>query len=160
MVEDYTEFLSPSRLKIAEAEDKQALFEKSDSSGPKTFGVNCSLEIPFLFTTNWGNWNDQLTPLASAKLHRPLWVPVMLRVSFIQPFFFRLSWQAAGQWRESLKFEGFPEVCNWEENALGVMKYSDNILMHPTRKSAQTSQQIEQKQQNGWWNLGFSCGYT
>lgn len=118
------------------------------------FGVNFSLENPFLFTTSWGNWNDQLTPLASAALHGPLWVPVMLRVSFIQPGVLRLSWHAAGQQGGSPKFKGFPQVCNREENALGVMKYLENELAFTLDASVQTSQEIEQKQQNGWWNLG------
>lgn len=60
---------------------------------------------------------------------------------------------AAGWWRGSLKCKGFPQVCNREENALGAIKCLDNSLGKP----AQTSQEIEQKQQNGWWNLRGLC---
>lgn len=44
-----------------------------------------------LFTNSWRNWNDQLTPLASAKLHKPVWVPIMRRISFIKPLFFQTT---------------------------------------------------------------------
>lgn len=108
-----------------------------------------------LFTTEWRKINEQLSPLASAKLHRPVWVPIVQRVHFIQPFFFRLSWHTTGQWRDRLKFRGFLQVCSWE---VGAIKYLDNIFSEKTScnfpgNRAEAAEWMMNPQE------GFGCGF-
>lgn len=59
-----------------------------------------------LFTNSWRNWNDQLTPLASAKLHRPVCVPIMQRISFIKPLFFQTTLACSRTVEKELKIKG------------------------------------------------------
>lgn len=108
-----------------------------------------------LFTTEWRKINDQLSPLASAKLHRPVWVPIM-QSRFHTAIFVRLSWHATGQWRGRLKWKGFLQVFSWEE--VGAIKYLDNILGEKTSSNfpgnrAEAAEWMMKPQE------GFGCGF-